>query len=419
MLIHEEALRRVPLFSSLPDSQLRKLASELLPAEIEQGNLMFREGDKGNECYIVVEGQVEIIKSLGTRDERLSALRGPGETIGEMSLFIEDHQRTASVRAKTPVKALVMKRDDLENLLRRQPDLAFDFVAMLSRRLEESENHTIIDLREKNRQLRQAFDELKAAQAQIVEKERLEHEMRLARDIQLALLPHAVPVLPGWQVAKHYQPARAVGGDFYDFLSLPDGRLGLVIGDVSDKGVAAALVMATTCSILRAISQQLVSPGQVLEQVNDLLYHDIQGKKFVTCLYAILDPASGRLEYANAGHNLPYRRMERDVAELRATGMPLGLMPGMRYEEKETALAPGESVLFSSDGLVEAHNPQSEMFGLPRLEALLAGHPGGAVLIDFLLAELAAFTGADWEQEDDLTLVTLERSRAGTAAASD
>jgi serine phosphatase RsbU (regulator of sigma subunit)/anti-sigma regulatory factor (Ser/Thr protein kinase) len=248
-------------------------------------------------------------------------------------------------------------------------------------------------------------------QAEIRARERLEQELRVARLIQQTLLPKDLPALPGWELAAYYQPARAVGGDFYDFLSFADGRLGLVIGDVTDKGVPAALVMATTRSILRAAAQGEADPGQVLERTNNLLCPDIPPKMFVTCLYAILDPASGRLRYANAGHDLPYQRhASGGTTELRATGMPLGLMPGMRYEECETTLAPGDSLLLYSDGLVEAHNPQREMFGFPRLMEMIGEHVGGKELIDFLLDQLGAFVGGGWEQEDDVTLVTLQRT---------
>jgi serine phosphatase RsbU (regulator of sigma subunit)/anti-sigma regulatory factor (Ser/Thr protein kinase) len=241
------------------------------------------------------------------------------------------------------------------------------------------------------------------------ERERIDQELRVAHLIQQTLLPRDLPALPGWQIAAYYQPARAVGGDFYDFIPFPDGRLGVVIGDVTDKGVPAALVMATTRSILRAAAHGERSPGKALQRTNDLLCPDIPPKMFVTCLYAILDPASGHVQYANAGHDLPYQRHAESVTELRATGMPLGAMHGMLYEEKETFLAPGEHVLLYSDGLVEAHSPSYEMFSFPRLEALVARHADGATLIDFLLGELHAFTGEDWEQEDDVTLVTLQR----------
>lgn len=249
-------------------------------------------------------------------------------------------------------------------------------------------------------------------QAEARNRERMEHELRVARLIQQTLLPKEIPAISGWQLAAYYQPARAVGGDFYDFIPFADGRMGLVIGDVTDKGVPAALVMATTRAILRSAAQPAASPGEVLERANDLLCPDIPPKMFVTCLYAVLDPRSGHLQYANAGHDLPYRSGGGGVDELRATGMPLGLMPGMHYEEKETRLEPGESVLFYSDGLVEAHNTRREMFSFPHLrELLVARRAEGTTLIDTLLSELHNFTGDGWEQEDDVTLVTLERAK--------
>lgn len=247
-------------------------------------------------------------------------------------------------------------------------------------------------------------------EAQARERERLEQELRVARLIQHAFLPKDLPALPGWQVAAYYQPARAVGGDFYDFILFEDGRMGIVIGDVTDKGIPAALLMTTTRSILRSVAQAEASPGKVLAQTNNLLCPDMPPKMFVTCLYAILDPASGRLHYANAGHDQPYHRQSDRVSELWATGMPLGLMPNMTYEEKETILDYGDSVLFYSDGLVEAHNPGHEMFSFPRLVKLLEERRDDPDLIDLLLRQLAEFTGPDWEQEDDVTLVTLQRS---------
>jgi serine phosphatase RsbU (regulator of sigma subunit) len=226
-------------------------------------------------------------------------------------------------------------------------------------------------------------------------------------------LPKAIPELEGWRIAAYYGPAREVGGDFYDFLELEDGRLGLVVGDATGHGMPAALVMATTRGMLRAVVQSLESPGEVLARVNEALVADIPPSTFVTCFYGVLDPKDGHLSYANAGHNLPCRRHDGQAKELRARGMPLGLMPGMRYEEKETILASGDSTLFYSDGLVEAHNPQREMFGFPRLRRLIAEHDAEErSLVNVLIDELRSFTGDGWEQEDDITLVTLRRSAA-------
>jgi serine phosphatase RsbU (regulator of sigma subunit)/anti-sigma regulatory factor (Ser/Thr protein kinase) len=243
-----------------------------------------------------------------------------------------------------------------------------------------------------------------------VERERIETELRVARTIQQTLLPKELPALDGWDILAHWQPAREVSGDFYDFLYLEDGRLGVIIADVTDKGVPAALVMATTRALLRAAAERLVAPGDVLARANDVLCPDIPPKMFVTCLYAVIDPATGLVRYANAGHDMPYlRRAAGGVEELRARGMPLGLLPGMPYEEKEVFLQPGDTLLLYSDGLVEAHNTQRTMLGFPQLRSLIEDHAGGAELIPFLMQQLADFTGAEWEQEDDVTLLTVQR----------
>jgi serine phosphatase RsbU (regulator of sigma subunit) len=240
----------------------------------------------------------------------------------------------------------------------------------------------------------------------------IEQELRVARSIQQASLPKEVPTLEGWQIAYFYRPARQVGGDFYDFHLLSEGRLGLVVGDATGKGVPAALVMSTTCGMLRLAAQSYSSsPGKMLQRVNEALFPYIPANMFVTCFYAILEPESGHLRYANAGHDLPYvRRRGGDCEELRARGMPLGLMPGMGYEQKEITLETGDSTLFYSDGLVEAHDPKGEMFGFPRLRGLVAEHGEEGSLGDFLLEKLYSFVGEGWEQEDDITLLTLRHS---------
>jgi len=246
------------------------------------------------------------------------------------------------------------------------------------------------------------------------ERERIEQELRVARSIQQASLPEEVPTLEGWRITPYYRPAREVGGDFYDFHLLSEGRLGVVVGDATGKGVPAALVMSTTGGMLQLAARALgsSSPGEVLAKVNEALLARIPPNMFVTCFYAILDPKSGRLIYANAGHDLPYVRRGSDAEELRARGMPLGLLPEMGYEEKEMVLEASESTLFYSDGLVEAHNPKGEMFGFPRLRALVAEHGKQGSLEEVLLEELYSFVGESWEQEDDITLLTLRRSAA-------
>ena len=247
-------------------------------------------------------------------------------------------------------------------------------------------------------------------QAEARQRERIDQELKIAQLIQQQFLPKELPDLPSWHVAAFYRPARTVGGDFYDFIPLPDGRVMFVVGDVTDKGVPAALVMASTHSLLRDAAPRLISPGKVLGHVNDMLCVDIPAHMFVTCLALVLDPASGEVEFANAGHDVPYVRTQAGVQELRARGMPLGLMPGMPYEEMRFQFEPGDCALLHSDGLAEAHAPDREMFGFPRVSALVGKGPSGEALIDLCLTELGTFTGPDHEQEDDITLVSLQRS---------
>jgi len=256
---------------------------------------------------------------------------------------------------------------------------------------------------------------VKEQAAEAAERERYEQELKVAQLIQQQFLPHELPNLPEWQIAAYYGPARVVGGDFYDFIDLGEGRIGVVVGDVTDKGVPAALVMARTHSIMRAEAPRLIEPGLVLARANELLAPEMPPRMFVTCLYGVLEPATGRFVFANAGHNLPYVRTTGGVIELRATGLPLGLMPGIVYEETEGFVEQGEAMLLYSDGMVEQHGPGREMYGFPRLREAMATDDAGSVLLDRLLDELHAFTGPGVEQEDDITLVTLRRS-AGVAS---
>jgi serine phosphatase RsbU (regulator of sigma subunit)/anti-sigma regulatory factor (Ser/Thr protein kinase) len=242
-----------------------------------------------------------------------------------------------------------------------------------------------------------------------LKRQRVEQELNIARMIQQALIPKKFPDLEGWEFAGFYEPARAVGGDFYDFINFPDGRIGIFIGDVADKGIPAALVMANTRSLLRSTAYHLISPSAVLQKVNDLLTPEVPEAMFVTCFYAVIEPNDGKITFANAGHNLPLMTVNGGVEELYATGMPLGWMTGKTYDEKEIYLAQGESIVLYSDGLVEAHDENLEMFGNPRVESLLTHLPDKLKLVDLLIDELKKFTQFSGEQEDDVTLVTIHR----------
>jgi serine phosphatase RsbU (regulator of sigma subunit)/anti-sigma regulatory factor (Ser/Thr protein kinase) len=291
-----------------------------------------------------------------------------------------------------------------------------DLVGLLNlgSRMSEQE-YSSDDFRLLNNLATQASPALRVAQLarqqqlEAQEKERIAYELQVARLIQETLLPKEIPSLPDWSLDVHWQPAREVGGDFYDFIYLPGNRLGVLVADVTDKGIPAAMVMATSRSLLREAAERLIEPGEVLAYANDVLHSEIPPKMFVTCLYLVLNPESGEILFSNAGHNPPYLHSQDRVSELIATGMPLGLMPGMDYEQHQATIKPGETLMLSSDGLVEAHNPDYDMFGFPRVQELVRNYSGGEGLIAHLMQNLQAFVGDAYEQEDDITILTIER----------
>jgi serine phosphatase RsbU (regulator of sigma subunit) len=340
---------------------------------------------------------------IGTNDPLLAFLQGGGGAVDATTVELDSPSLRQMREAGVTMLVPLISSGELVGVL------------SLGSRLSEM-GYSTDDRRLLERLASYAAPALKVGQlveyqaAEALLRARIDNELKVAQLIQQQFLPKELPDLPGWNVAAFYQPARTVGGDFYDFIPLPDGRVMLVVGDVTDKGVPAALVMASTHALLRDAAPRLISPGAVLAHVNELLCEDIPAHMFVTCLAVILEPSTGRIEYANAGHDLPYVHARDGVHELRARGMPLGLMTGMHYEERQQMVGPGDCILLHSDGLAEAHNPQREMFGFPRVAELVGRGLVGEQLIDLCLTELNRFTGPGHEQEDDITLVAVQRS---------
>jgi phosphoserine phosphatase RsbU/P len=409
----DSRIRQIPLFSTLGGADIGFLGDILHEVHLPAGVLVFHEGDLGDCFYILLEGEVEVVKALATADERILALRYAGEFFGEMSLFEPRGVRTASIRTRTPVCLLQMARPDFDRLLHQRPDVGYEMIRVLSLRLNHSHNATIADLREKNRQLSQAYEELKDAQAQIIEKERMEKELETARWIQQSILPHALPAYPGFDLGAFLMPARAVGGDLYDFIPLPGGALGIVIGDVSDKGVPAAIFMALTYSLLRAEAPRWASPAQVLRSVNGHLIGMNDAGMFVTVLYGVLYGKERRFTYARAGHDLPIQldgAGNLPVCE-HGSGNMLGVFDTPALDEQTIHLEPGGLLLLYTDGATDVTNEQGERFGRERLQELVQtnAHGSAQALCAAVWASLAAYQGSS-PQFDDAALIAV---RAG------
>ncbi len=407
-----EHLRRVPLFAALPERELLVLAESLHAREFEAGQLLFTEGDTTGDFYILLDGDVEVIKALGTPDQRLLAVRGAGTVIGELSLFSPGGQHTAAVRARTGLQVLEMTRSNFDALLHRHPSLTYAMVQTIGLRLIEAEQGTIRDLREKNQQLTQAYHELAAAQAQIIEKEKLERELEVARRIQSSLLPRALPSPPGYDFGALMVPMSAVGGDFFDFIALGQDLLGIVVGDVSDHGVPAALFMAITLTLLRAEARRGLSPATVLRSVNRQLVGVNAAEMFVTVLYGVLDLQTAEFAYARAGHEPPlvYTRPDEPLPLSRRRGQLLGISDEPALDEQHLKLPPGSTLLLYTDGAREACSPAGALFGAQGLHAAVAAAAGARAqgVCEQVLSQVSAHRGLGTAQQDDITLVAVQ-----------
>lgn len=410
-------LARVPLFANLPESEIHNLAATLTLRQVADGTVLFHEGDEGRHFFIVRQGELQVIKSLDTPDERILNRRTPGEFVGEMSLFNLDGKRTASVRAHGDTQLWEMTRQEFDALLTREPLLAYEMVRVLSNRLTDANNKAMAELIEKNRSLEHknvelalAYQELQAAQAQLIEKEKLERELQLAAEIQLSILPRTLPKLKGFQFGAQMVPARQVGGDLYDFIPLSEDVLAIVIGDVSDKGVPAAIFMAQTHALIRAEARQNRSPRETLERVNRYLLEMNASGLFVTVLYGILNRATREFQYARAGHELPVLRQADGTVWTppQREGAPLGIFDFVLLDEETLMLKPGTTMLLLTDGVTETFNPAQDQFGPERIQEFLhrAQEPDMEALSASLLAAITAFRGPA-PVHDDITLVAL------------
>jgi sigma-B regulation protein RsbU (phosphoserine phosphatase) len=383
---------------------------ELDVVNLNSGDILFHEGDPGEHLYVVVEGELEILLAPDTDDELILNLLHAGEYLGEMSLLQPGGLRTASARARGNVVLLSMNREQFKGLLQRHPELANAMIGVLSQRLDNTNAATFRDVTEKNRQLQKAFDELKAAQEQLIEKERLERELKVAADIQMSILPDVLPVHEKFDFGGRILPARQVGGDFYDVFPLGDNKFGILIGDVADKGVPSAIFMARAHALIIAEADSVSSPGTVLRKANKHITRLEKSTQFVTALYGVLDTETGEFSYARAGHEPPLiLHAHGDVHRLpHKPGMALGLWENIALDEYSLFLPQGSLLVMFTDGMTDCRNPKGEPFGLERIRLTMAElwNTSAQVSCDQLFDKLMMYQSGS-KQDDDVTLVAV------------
>lgn len=404
-------IQNVPVFATLPSKAIRYLEQKQLQIKIPAGTLIFREGDAGDSFFVILEGEVDVIKAMGTDDQRHLAFRGPGSFIGEMGLVIRDGRRTASVIARTPITALKFTHQDFDELLRLWPDVAVELLREVSVRLRETDDATIRDLQKKNVELAKAYHDLQQAQEQIIQKQILERELLTARRIQMSILPNILPLADGFRFGACIQPARAVGGDFYDVIRFDRTNFGIVIGDISDKGVPAAIFMALTRSLVRAKATPSLLADQVLKRVNQLLLEMNSEGMFASIIYGILNTEERKFTFARAGHESPLFISATGIRQFLplGSGQILGIFPQPEFTLHSVELPEGSCLILYTDGVLDATNTAGELFGSNRfsecISLLLDTSAQG--LCERLISVIQDYQG-DAPQSDDITLFVIK-----------
>ncbi|MCB0117629.1 MAG: SpoIIE family protein phosphatase [Anaerolineales bacterium] len=402
---------KIPLFKDLSRQDLVSLVNELPVESYKAGDYLFYEGEPGNSLYVVKSGRIEVVLAGGTSDEMHLRACGPGEYVGEMSLILKQGKRTAAVRTMEDSQLWMMSRDKFNECLTRWPHLAYSMVEVISERLESSNEAAFHDLVLKNQMLQKAYDELKAAQAQLIEKERLERELQLAAEIQLSILPDVLPDTEEFSFGARILPARQVGGDFYDVFTLKDDRIGVLIGDVADKGVPSALFMARAHALIMAEADIGPTPADVMKLVNIHITRLQKSSQFVTVLYGILDLKTRVFSYARAGHEPPLiLHADGSVERMpHSPGMAIGLWDPVTVDEKTVKLGSGDTLLLYTDGMTDCRDPQGTAFGLEGINETLSGlvKQNAQQVCNTLLETLQEYQDGS-KQDDDVTLVAVK-----------
>lgn len=402
---------KIPLFKELSNEELLELINDLPVETHVEGEYLFHEGEPGNSLYVVKSGRIEVVLAGGRHDEMRLRICGPGEYVGEMSLILKQGKRTAAVRAMETAQLWMMTRDKFNECIKRWPHLAYSMVEIMSERLESSNEAAFHDLAAKNQALQKAYDELKAAQAQIIEKERLERELQVAADIQLSILPDVLPDVEEFGFGARILPARQVGGDFYDVFKLREDCIGVLIGDVADKGVPSALFMARAHALIMAEADIGATPAEVMRLVNAHITRLQKSTQFVTALYGILDLKTRLFSYARAGHEPPLiLHADGSVERIpHGPGMAVGLWEPMTLDEKTIPLASGDTLLLYTDGMTDCRDLKGEPFGLERIKSTLGGLAklSAQQVCNTLLGTLQSHQNGS-KQDDDVTLVAVK-----------
>jgi serine phosphatase RsbU (regulator of sigma subunit) len=391
----------------LPEEDLNMLTKVVIERFYPAGELICREGVLEHTFFIIENGQVAFSKDMGD-DEQLLGFKGRGDFFGELGV-LDRAPRAANVRAVLDCRLLEIHEDTLDKNLARNPSVSRAIMRGIARSVRDTDKLTIGELQLKNDELARTLDNLRAAQAELLRRERLKRDLEIAAQVHNSILPVAFPKVPNFEFAAIARPAREIGGDLYDVVDIGDNQIGIVMADVSGKSVQAAIYMAVVRALFLSETQANRSPAETAHHIHNLLLRASTAEMFVTAFYATLNPVTRQMRFVRAGHDRPvyYHAASKQTSLLDAPGRFLGLLPHLVVEEDTYTFAVGDVLVCYSDGVTDAVRASDRaMYGLERLRMIVEqeGHHSAQELRQLILNDIDNFREEE-EQPDDLTLL--------------
>lgn len=375
-----------------------------------ENEILFRQGEPGYIFYVVKKGRVIISQQQDDGTERILGIYGPGQYFGEMAL-LDDSPRMATCTVLTATTVLEVTQAVFHQVAESSPAVAYHLTRQVLSNMRTNDKRALAELAAKNQALQQAYQELKEAQDRLVEKQRLVRELEIAAQVQRSLLPDLLPEFADYRFAAYLEPARTIGGDLYDVICLDDEHVGLLLADVADKSVQAAIFMAVIRTLFLVESRSSLSPAQVALRVHqDMMDVSTTDDVFVTVFYGVLHRSTGTLSYVIAGHERPLLiRPEAGVSPIPGQGRFLGILEDLHLDEFQINLQGGDRLLVFSDGVPDAINHKQERYGLERLHSLLTRkeNAAAAFLVEAIKNDIASWTRGV-PPFDDITLLCIE-----------
>ncbi|MCB0169665.1 MAG: SpoIIE family protein phosphatase [Anaerolineae bacterium] len=391
----------------LPDDDLNVLIQAVNKSEYEAGSIVCREGELEPVFYIIQDGKVAFTKKMD-KGEQFLGLKGRGEFFGELGV-LDRAPRAATVHAISDCKLLEIHETTLDMILTRNPSVARAIMRGITRSVRDTDQITIAELQLKNDELGRTLDNLRAAQAELVRRERMKRDLEIAAIVHQSILPTSFPEIPNFEFAAIARPAREIGGDLYDVIPIDDKNVGIVMADASGKSVQAAIYMAVVRALFLSQAHAHLSTTEIAHQVHELLLKVSTAEMFVTAFYANLNYTTRSMTYIRGGHDRPvlYRAATQEIELLDAPGRFLGLLPNLIVQEESLSFEKGDILVCYSDGVTDATRPDDqEMYGLERLQTIVTreGHRPAKELANIIVTDIDEFRDGE-EQPDDLTLL--------------